>query len=480
MSKAKVLLVYPNTPMATLLPIGVASLSACLKQAGFDVALFDTTYYETDLDNFEKRKEHLLQVKPFDMGVPFKEGNVFDDFAAMVNDYQPDVIGVSVVEDTIPLGLDLLHAVRHYNPNVPRVAGGVGATFNKGRLFDSGFVDAVFVGEAEHSIVDFINGKFGSMKDKYKEVGPFEPVDINTLPYPDFTIFEPDRIKRAMFGTTYRMLHVELDRGCPYNCTYCCSPALKEMYGRGYYRTKDNGRLLEEIKWLNRRWFPDYIDFNSETLLARPPKQLGVFLWEYARSIEVPFWCQSRPETISGSKLKALKMGGVADMQFGIEHGDEDFRRKWLNRNASNDTILRGLAMVEKVGIPYTVNNIIGWPMETREQVFRTIEFNKLINPKTMNVYMLAPYKGTWIRKYCEDEGLMAPTDSPDQLLGGVPGMKYQHMSHNRFLGLQRCFPLYVKMPELEPLIRLAENVGGVGNTVFERLRDIYIARFYS
>jgi len=210
--------------------------------------------------------------------------------------------------------------------------------------------------------------------------------------------------------------------------------------------------------------------------LARPPRQLRQFMDEYSELVGVPFWCQSRPETISGSKLRALKIGGVADMQFGIECGNEDFRRKWLDRKASNKTILHGLELVERVGIPYTVNNIIGWPMETREEVFDTIGFNKKINPKTMNVYMLAPYKGTYIRDYCEQKGWMQPTDSPDQLLGGVPGMKYKYMTHSEFLGLQRCFPLYVKMPEYEAQINAAEK----DDYYFDLLRNIYIERYYS
>ena len=43
----KVLLVYPNFPMASvLLPAGVSMLSAVLKKEGFQCKLFDTTLYK--------------------------------------------------------------------------------------------------------------------------------------------------------------------------------------------------------------------------------------------------------------------------------------------------------------------------------------------------------------------------------------------------------------------------------------------------
>ena len=40
----KVLFIYPNTEMATLVPVNLSLLAPCLKEAGFEVELFDTTY----------------------------------------------------------------------------------------------------------------------------------------------------------------------------------------------------------------------------------------------------------------------------------------------------------------------------------------------------------------------------------------------------------------------------------------------------
>jgi len=42
----KILLIYPNTMMATLVPMSLSVLSSDLRQAGHDVKIFDTTYYK--------------------------------------------------------------------------------------------------------------------------------------------------------------------------------------------------------------------------------------------------------------------------------------------------------------------------------------------------------------------------------------------------------------------------------------------------
>ncbi|KKL53185.1 hypothetical protein LCGC14_2277950, partial [marine sediment metagenome] len=83
----KVLFIYPNTMMATLLPINISILSACLKKNGFTVDLFDTTYYPTEEINLEKKKVELLQIKPYnleDAGVNFKETDIYVDLKKKV------------------------------------------------------------------------------------------------------------------------------------------------------------------------------------------------------------------------------------------------------------------------------------------------------------------------------------------------------------------------------------------------------------
>ena len=153
MKKFKVLLIYPNTMMATLLPISLASLSASLKANDIDVELFDTTFYKTEEISFEKKKEQLLQVKPFEYTAPFKggRGDMLIDLKNMVNDYKPDLIGISLVEDTIDLGLMLLKAIR--DSGVPVIAGGVGVNWNQERLLGSGLVDMLCIGEGDRKSV---------------------------------------------------------------------------------------------------------------------------------------------------------------------------------------------------------------------------------------------------------------------------------------------------------------------------------------
>ena len=83
----KVMLVYANSPMDNLFPVSVSSIAGALKDSGFDLRLFDTTYYPNAVDDAGggERKD-TLQVAEFDyaeVGIEFKLTDMFDDFRSV-------------------------------------------------------------------------------------------------------------------------------------------------------------------------------------------------------------------------------------------------------------------------------------------------------------------------------------------------------------------------------------------------------------
>lgn len=492
-----ILLIYPNTMMATLLPMHVSTLSACLKEHGFNVKLFDTTCYRTEEKSFEEKKVELLQIKKFNLsekGIKFKETNIYDDLKTLVDEFKPNLIAISLVEDTYKLGLSLLSAINY--GNIPVIAGGVFVNFFADRIINEKTIDFLCIGEGEGALVelanaihenkDFRNIKNLWIKDRDGKIikNPIrEPIDLNRLPFIDFDIFEPLRLCRPMQGKLFRMLHVEVQRGCPFNCAYCAAPALKDLYERSgykeYFRQKTPGRLIDEIKHLVKKYKPDYINFNAESFLAIPARELKIFSELYIKEVNIPFWCQTRPETISEEKIRILKEMNCHDMQFGIEHGNEQFRAKVLNRHCSNKKILEGIKIVEAYRIPYTVNNIIGFPGETRDLIFDTIRLNRNLNPKTINCYMFTPYHGTVLRDYCIGKGYLDNDAETMQALDGAD-YHYDTISKDELRGLQRTFSLYARFPENEfPLIKKAEHFDAAGNAAFQELSALYYERFF-
>ncbi len=457
--------------------------------------LFDTTFYRTEEVSFDEKKVELLQVREFNLeekGIAYLESDVHADLVKKAETYQPDLVAVTMVEDTYPLALSLLDSIKQFD--IPVIAGGVFATLSPEDVISQENIDIICIGEGEEPLVELCEKMYRGedytniqnlwvKKDGKIITNPLRKlVDINQLPYIDYDIFDKKRLYRPMQGKINTMIHIEMDRGCPYNCTYCEAPQLRGLFkehARGsYYRRKTVPPIMAELKHLVKKYNADYIYFNAESFLVRPASELKELAEQYKKGIGLPFWCQSRPETVTEEKIKILKGMNCKNLQFSVEQGNEEFRARVLKRRYTNKQMFDAFKIVEKYEIQYTVNNIIGFPDETRELIFDTINVNRQINPTTMNCYIFAPYKGTELHNYCVEKGYIDKDVKVHQLLDGAE-LKMDSITYQELKGLQRTFTLYTKMPETEfDKIRIAERFDEAGNRMFQQLRKVYYERY--
>jgi len=486
----RVLLVYPNLQMVNLLPSNISILSACLKERGFTVSLFDTTLYPVEETSIDQRRVEYLQVRPFDLeryGIRYKETEVFADFAEKVRSFQPGLIAITMVEDTFPLALRL---IRSLGPRkIPVIAGGVHVLLNPEEILARPEIDMVCFGEGEEALSEVCERlacgedpagipNIWTRRNGGTVKSPMRPlVDLDTIPYNDFTIFEEARFFRPMQGKVFRMIPIEIDRGCPYNCTFCAAPALRSLYKEGcggrYFRVKSNGRIIAELESQVRKYRAEYIYINSETFLAMNDQRFQEFGRAYRERIHLPFWCQSRVETITEERVRTLEEMGCDRISIGIEHGNEEFRKRVLRKNFTNRQVLDAFAIFARHRIPVTVNNMIGFPGETRNLAFDTIRLNRAISADSTNCFAFKPYHGTHLREVAIREGYLRADDPVQSLVDStldMPGFPKEEIN-----GLLRTFPLYVRFPEDRyGEIRLAEASTDEGDEAFQRLAQEY------
>ena len=334
-NKFKVLIFYPNEPMVGVTPSNLAYLSACLKEAGNDVELFDCSLYESvryeprpdgeeGLQSQKFRQEKTqdeLRTKlghtkksPIDDYIKLRETNVHEDFARVVDEYKPDLIAITVVDSTIEFSYDFIGSIKGERPRI--IMGGVGATFSYEKILKSGYVDYVNAGEGEASLPELCERlKNGEDVSDCKNIylmgedgeiikNPMRPiVDIDELPMPDFTIYEDQRFYRPFMGGVVRMAQMDWDRGCPYQCSYCAAPAIlaknrSEKIGN-YYRVKTEDKIFEEMKFLIKKYNLDFLYISSETLLVIKMEKFKRIAERYKKEINLPFWCQSRVDSFT-------------------------------------------------------------------------------------------------------------------------------------------------------------------------------------
>ena len=196
------------------------------------------------------------------------------------------------------------------------------------------------------------------------------------------------------------------------------------------------------------------------------------------KEIGLPFWMQTRPETVNYEKLKKLKDVGLMRMAFGLEHGNEEFRTKMLDRRWKNKDIIEAMKVPKELDIDFSVNNITGFPNETRDLVFDTIEINRDIDATNYNIYTFVPFHGTPLRKLT-DKMKLTSHNTITKCLSDQSQLHMPQYTPEQIEGIKRTFVLYVKFPKSRwKDIEKAEKFTPEGNKIFKELQLEYMDKY--
>lgn len=485
MSK-NILLVYVNMPMEPLVPLGLSLIATALTEGGFNTKIFDTTLYVDGDGNNQDERVLSGQVKAAnfeEVGLVKKEGDMFEDFRKYVEEFKPQMIGFSSVELTYKLTLELCETIKDLN--IPTVIGGSFATFSPDFILkDTTLIDMVCVGEGEICVVELARRICAGEdpvgvqniwhRNGFELIRPpsgGDLVDIETSIMPVFEYFVPERIYRPMSGNMYRMVPIEISRGCPYKCTYCSAPSYQEEFkdlGK-WLRYKSIDRMIAEMEYYIEHYNVEYFYFISETFLAMSKKMREEFYEKYSK-IKVPFWFNTRPETIKQADIQALEEVGCHRISIGLETGNAAFRERMLKRKYSNEAAITAAQMIIDSKIELSVNNMIGFPDETRDMVFETIEVNRQFTADSHTVSVFQPFRGTGLFKYSVENGYFDGKDvCPDSFSESCLNMP--SMARGDIEGLYRTFNLYRTLDKSYwPEIKRAEKFDADGDKLFMEL----------
>lgn len=493
----RVLLIYPALFKITGVPLGLASLSAALKKGGYQVKVFDTAFYDLNKKDEEMLRAGRLTTKKISNEEEHWKINVTDvreDLIKLIKEFQPLLVGISIEESNYELGFLLTRFIKQHFKDLLIIAGGVSPTLSPDIVIKENSLDIICLGEGETALVELCD-RISTGNDYNKIAGLWikkngnlykndllQLHNINELPHPDFTAFNEKLFYKPMQGRLYKMISVETSRGCPYKCSYCSAAKLKQFYLKNecgkYYRNMSMEKVIEQIRHQIDIHSPEFIYFSSETFLAVSNTEFDIFIKEY-RKIGIPFWFQTRFETMTDHRIKALKDVGMFWLTLGVEHGNEKFRKEILKRNYTNKMIIEGIKILNNNNFGASLNNMIGFPFENRELIFDTINLNKelyKLNKKLeFNVWMFVPFRGCELFDLCEenhllpDESYFTTTEFEDESV-----LNFSNDYKRDLKGLMKTFNLYVKLPEkYYPQIKIAEQNDDVGNRMFKELSQI-------
>ena len=378
-------------PLQFSLPHSVGRVSSALKASGDEVRLFDATMYPSSEPTDEEKRVAMGQVQAYEVR-GLKDTDIFEDFNQCIDEFNPDRLMITFVDNTVDIGMKLLKS--NTRP-IHTVAGGVSVILGPER-FNSPLINEVCEGSIEELL-------FPNMPD-------IELMD-------DWTTFDPERLYRPMSGQYYKTIPILTDNGCPYACGFCCAPSLKEIMG---YKRKSLESVIGELDFQVKTHDPEFIYFSSETFFSMPIKEFRKFAEVYKR-VGLPFWCQTHVNTINEERVGLLRDMNCHKVAIGIECGNEQYRKEMIGKRFTNDRAVSAFRMLNDYGISAAANNIVGLPLETRENMDDTVELNKKLHQEMpdmqLNCYIYQPYHGTKLRDFCEKKELLREVQ-PNTVLG--------------------------------------------------------------
>lgn len=499
----KVLFVYPEHYLNIGIPGGIAILSAILKRAGHQVAVFDTCFLKT-VPDFSSSELHVAThggTKDYDKaGVQVFRKTAYtiedlvrddpvvtyqDEFQKLIDSFAPDLIALSVMTSTFDFALELLRQV-HYD--APVIVGGVHATIAIDDCMAQKEVDMGCIGEGDEALpelcrrmecgedyYDIASLCFRMPDGNIRKNGLGPLTDVSTLPCPDWGLFDSRHLFRPFDGQIYVGSFYSQSRGCPMQCTYCIDPTVSKMVGgaKAYFRIQPPEVTLAHLTELKEKFGATWYKLTDDTFLLPPIEHLEK-LGEGLKKLGIQFACSVMPNTITEEKVRLAKDMGCVAMSVGVESGNEGIR-KMIRRHYRDEVLIRNLKIVTDHGIRLSTFNIIGFPGETRENVFETIELNRQLGSLSCNVYILFPYPGTAIQKDFDiplrrADGKILPVSEAKNL--GLSCMLPDELE-----ALQNTFNLYLILPKsLWKIVALAERVDGNGLRIHAILNGYSVA----
>ena len=525
-SEFRILLVYPNLSMLLAPPLSFAVFMSLLRKKGYQVDIFDVTPYVGEgataqaenvsvgdemntlrselgsddvtfqVKSTEEHMVEMMQSRPFsyedDLGVERKTG-LYEDFVNKVETFTPDLILTSIVEDTFFQAVKLMSLIS--DRQIPALHGGVFITAAPELALSYPGIDMIGIGEGENIVLEVaerirkglpcgdVPGVWIKESDGTIIKNPRGPLFDFKQVIPDYSLFENERFYRPMGGKFFKSVTIESYRGCPYTCAYCNSPmqsTLAADAGLGnYVRRAPFGGFRDYIAAVVDQVQPTFFMFADDSFLARPKKEIELFC-EIYEEFKIPFWFNTRPENVTSENLKMLKDVNCYRMSFGLECGNEEFRAKVLLRPLKNEKLIKKFEIIAEAGIPFSINNIIGFPAETRDLIFETIELNRRISAyDAMTVSCFVPYHGTVLRDLSVAQGLIDKESIVCDLHHSI--LKMPQLPTGELDGLLRTFPLYVHFDKsMWTEIKRAETFDVEGAEIFKRLSEKYQEEAFS
>jgi anaerobic magnesium-protoporphyrin IX monomethyl ester cyclase len=401
--------------MTPYFPLGLLYLAATLREAGYQVAIYDGTF-QSDFGSFE---------------------NALDE-------KKPRIVGFGVLSTVRSNAMEM--ASLAHARGITVLMGGSDPTARPASYLTATHdgqhpVDVVVVGEGEETILELAPAlleKDGALPLEqirglaYRNpageviITPGRPLrkSVDEIPFPARDLIDIEAHRRAWRARHgFYSLSIIASRGCPFECAWC----QKGVFGRSY-RPRSAESVAEEMRQIKASYHPDQLRIVDDVTGI---DSKWVKRWRDAvieKDAAIPFECLSRVDLVDRDVLGWLKDAGCVRIAFGAESGSQKVLDA-MTKGTQVEEIYRAAALCHELDIEVYQYIIVGYPEEEWEDIRATMRMLRRTLPDQFSSTIAYPLPGTKFYERVHDQ----LTENPDWAYTAENRLLYHGPYNTRF-----------------------------------------------
>jgi radical SAM superfamily enzyme YgiQ (UPF0313 family) len=354
-------------------PLGILYLCSHLRQKGFDVDVFDTTF-----SSREALFQHLRNEPPSIIGVYtnlMTRGNVIQILKVAKEAGWRTVVGGpepgAYAFEYLQTGADFV-------------------VFGEGEVTMEELLEAFRSGVPEScsriSGIAYLDANCNMLQTAPR----IQITDLDNQPWPARQAIDVNR-----YVQTWRDVHGKgsinfiTARGCPYKCRWCSH----QVFGQTH-RRRNPLLVIDEVEWLLNSYAPDMIWVSDDVFTIN-----HAWIRDYAaemrrRGLRIPFECISRADRLNPEMLDLLAELGCFRVWIGSESGSQRILDS-MDRGVTVEQVQRAVAMSRERGIESGMFLMWGYEGEELDDIEATIRHVSVSKPDVFFTTVSYPIKGT-------------------------------------------------------------------------------------
>jgi len=325
-----------------------------------------------------------------------------DQVRVILEDEQPDLVGVTSITPSIYKAEGLLRMVKEIHPDALTVLGGIHGTFMYQQvLTEAPWIDVIARGEGEEIILEIVRAlELGHWREARNDIRglafrdgdaivatPAAPT-IKALDAitPDWSILEWSKYIYLPLNT--RVAIPSMARGCPFTCSFCS----QWKFWRDY-RIRDPKKVVDEIEGLIRDHDVGFFILADEEPTINKRKFVQFCEELIARDLNILWGINTRVTDILRDEalLPFYRRAGLIHVSLGTEAAAQ-LKLDRFNKETTVADNKKAIQLLRDAGIVVEAQFIVGLENETRETLEETYQMARDWAPDLANWAMYTPW----------------------------------------------------------------------------------------